>query len=252
MGIFEQEIDITKYIELYDLGISIKNIKPVKNQTYKILMLSNSDIRVVDREKVYKKLLTLEKMKHFTIDTKDFSNRYFYMIPLQTPKGTIVGFVLRSVYGKTYNTICRTSNTVDHKVPYMYGFYKDFERIDNHKNCMPIVICEGLKDCIVMKKIYPYVLANNTSQLGINASILRNISNKFILVYDNDDTGIPATKSDKEMLRSMGCYVDSVQIENDLVNNIEYKDVSDLLSDPLRFKKFKRELVKKINYLIKN
>ena len=250
MGIFEQEIDISKYIDLYDNGVSIKRVKRIDNQTFKILSLSNNvDIRIVDREKVYKKLLTLEKMKHFTIDTKEHSNRFFYMIPLQTPHGTIVGFILRSVYGKSYNTICKTSEIKEHKVPYMYGFYEDFKKFDNHKECMPIIICEGLKDCILMKKLYPYVLANNTSSLGLNAHILRNISNKFILVYDNDSTGLESTKSDKKLLRSMGCYVDSIQINDDIINNKRYKDVCDLSEDLNLFKDFKKELIKKVSYL---
>lgn len=251
MGIFETEVDISKYIELYNLGTPIRKMKPITNQTYKVLSLSNSDIRIIDRDKFYQKLFLLKKIEHFIKDTKEHSNRFFYMIPLQTPSGTIVGFILRSVFSKNYASVYRASN-YSSKVPYMYGFYKDFEKIDSHKSCVPIVICEGLKDCILMKKIYPYVLSNNTSSLGLNANVLRNISNKFLLVYDNDETGIPSTKSDKTLLRSMGCFVDSIQIEDDIVSGTRYKDVSDLLDNPTKFNDFKKTLVKKITYLKNN
>ncbi|MFK5282019.1 hypothetical protein ACI3PL_20925, partial [Lacticaseibacillus paracasei] len=80
----------------------------------------------------------------------------------------------------------------------------------------------------------------------------RNITNKFILVYDNDETGIPSTKSDKELLRNMGCFVDSIQIEDDLLNDKKYKDVSDLLDNPAKFSTFKKELVRKIKFLNNN
>lgn len=246
MSIFEKEIDIEKYIELYNLGVSIKSIKPLDNQTYKILMMSTTDIRVIDRKEVYSQLMFLEKIKHFTIDTKQHSNRFFYMIPLQTPKGTIVGFIFRSVFGKSYATVCKPFKDKNKKVPYMYGFYKDFATFDKHDKCPPIVVCEGLKDCILMKKIYPYVLANNTSSLGLNAYVLRNLSNKFILVYDNDETGNESVEIDKKNLRNIGCYVDSVKIEDG------FKDCSDYISDPQALKRFKDKLVKKIKLLKNN
>jgi DNA primase len=234
--------ELNDYLALYNTGVSIHSIKPLKNQTYRILRLSNTDIRVIDRDKNYSNLTTLKKIRHFTKDSNGNSNKYFYMIPLQTPKGTIVGFILRSVLGKSYaQTPCFLPYS--QKISHMYGFYKEFQKYDSHKTCKPLVICEGLKDCILVKRIYPYVLSNNTSTLGLNAQVLRNLSNKFLLVYDNDDTGRDSSKSDKALLMSMGCSVDTLKIDDG------FKDCSDYIEEPRMLNAFKNRLIKKINGL---
>ena len=37
-----------------------------------------------------------------------------------------------------------------------------------------------------MKQFYPYTVSINTSSMGLNAYVLINLSNKFVLAYDND------------------------------------------------------------------
>ena len=50
---------------------------------------------------------------------------------------------------------------------------------------MSSLFYEGSKDCIFMSQFYPYVLAINTSSMGLNAQVLINLTNKFVLAYDN-------------------------------------------------------------------
>ena len=270
------------YIDLYNMGLDIKSeifynflskylkkenldkdvIKSV-TETYNILTQNSTLIKVINRDKVYKQISMLESTQLFkdnkTLKMSVFlsKNKYFYIIPLQTIKGTIVGFIFRSLFRKkdkfTYFTYSFQSdmNEYTKQIPLMYGFYKDFEDYDIHENCKPIVVCEGLKDCICLKKLYPYTLANNTSKLRFNAHILRNLTNKIILVYDNDNTGIAATKSDTSKLESLGFNVCSINL-NSMGNSFKnFKDISELTKDTLLLEKFNNKFMKTINDLTK-
>lgn len=238
---------LSTYINLYKEGLPLKDFQPVNNQTYKVLRMSNVDIRVISRKDNYKVLVS----PSISDDIKVFlrhSGDYFYMIPVQTPKGTIVGFIFRSVYGRRYHTYYRRFNKLENKLSFMFGFYKDFSNWDKLNKTYPIVICEGLKDCILLKKMYPYVLSNNGASLGTNIYVLRNLTNKFILVYDKDSTGDINNEVDKQKLQSLGCFVDIMKYDN--VPGI--KDLSDCIKDIRLLKSFKQRFIHKIKYLINN
>lgn len=241
------EVNIQDYIDLYNRGISLDRIKPLTNQTYRLFRSSMNkvDIRIVHRNETYKNAKAFEKMKFFTKIAD-----YFYMIPVTTIKGTIVGFILRSVIGKSsYNTVSRNFKSYETQVPLMFGFNKDFLNYDkdySKKNkCYPIIVCEGTKDCLMLKKLYPYVLANNTSSLGLNAQILRNISDSFLLAYDNDKAGQEGMKKDKSILRALGAYVDSVNLHEG------FKDCADYMGHPNEFRELSVQIKRKLNNLYK-
>lgn len=233
------------YLSLYNKGVKLSDFKPINNQTYKVLSMSSVDIRVINRKENYNVLVSSLIKDDIKIFLKQCGD-YFYMIPIQTPKGTIVGFILRSVYGRKYHTYSREFKNFKNKIPLMFGFYKDFKNWDKLKKSYPIVVCEGLKDCIMLKKIYPFVLANNTSSLGTNMHVLRNLTNKFILVYDNDETGITNNKLDKQKLQNLGCFVDIVKYDD--VQGI--KDISDCIKDVRLLKNFKARFINQIKNLI--
>lgn len=125
-------------------------------------------------------------------------NPYFWMIPLKTPTKEIYGFILKSYTQKAYrNIFCQ-----EH-ISCFFGFqnFKDF------KYNYPIILCEGTKDQIVLQRLYPYTLACLTS--GLNGfddiSIIRQLTDKVILCYDNDDAGKKSALRDKEKLIKTGC-----------------------------------------------
>ena len=94
-------VDISAYIDLYNTGVSLSRVKlPNPDENYFIFKHSNVDIRIIDRDKNLGLLVQKDKfysIEKFLGDTEETSHRYFYMIPLQTPIGTIVGFILRTV-----------------------------------------------------------------------------------------------------------------------------------------------------------
>ena len=164
------------------------------------------------------------------------------MIPVTTVKETIVGFILRGVLNSSYSTISREFTDSKKKVPLMFGFDKKFENFENHKTCYPIVVCEGSKDCIFMKKMYPYTVAVNTSSMGLNAQVLINLSNKFVLAYDKDSAGQEGIERDKKILRSLGAQVTSLELDP----NPNIKDCADYIKFPEKIKELKEELKYKL------
>ena len=238
----EKSVNINDYIKLYNEGISLDKIKPLSNQTYKLFKQSGVDIRIVHRNKTYQNATAFSKINHFML-----ANDYFYMIPVTTIKGTIVGFIVRGVLRKDYGTVSRTFSSYEKQVPLMFGFDKNFqkyeEEVEKKGKCLPIIVCEGSKDCIMLKQYYPYVLANNTSSMGINAQVLRNISNKFLLAYDNDKSGQEGIERDKKTLRNLGAYVESLKLHEG------YKDCADYFEHPDKFKELKAQIKEKIKRL---
>ena len=238
-----ERVDIQDYIELYNNGLKLSQIKPLKNQTYKIFKASGIDIRIVKRDKTYENVEAFQKIKHFTVN-----NEYFYMIPVTTVKETIVGFILRGVLQSDYATVSREFSDNGKRVPLMFGFNKKFESFDNYKTCPPIVICEGSKDCIFLKQFYPYTVAINTSSMGLNAQVLINLSNKFVLAYDNDKAGQDGIDRDKRTLRSLGAQVVSLELDKSRDENNKFliKDCSDYIKYPNKINKLKEELQYKL------
>lgn len=235
-------VNIEDYINLYEGGLKLDQIKPLQNQTYRLFKSSNIDIRIVSSRSTLNNFSAFKKIEFFMM-----GNDYFYMIPVTTIKGTIIGFILRGVTSKSYSTISREFSATDKKVPLMFGFDKSFANYDEQclkkGGALPIIVCEGSKDCLMLKKLYPYVLANNTSSMGLNATVLRNISDKFLLAYDNDKPGQDGIARDKKLLRNMGCYVDNIRLHN------QYKDCADYLDDPAAFKLLASQIKTKLRNL---
>lgn len=238
---------IQDYIELYELARPISKVKlPVKDETFKVFKASNVEVRIFDREKHLRLILDQEKyssIQNFLKDTETATHRFFYMVPVQTPTGTIVGFILRTVFDKSYVTITDAFCDRVKYVPFMFGWYKDFVEYNKKSKRLPIVVCEGPKDCIALKKIYPYVLSANTDSLGVNVEVLKQITNDILLVYDNDESGIRGMKKDQKILVNQWVNCDTFHVPDG------FKDVSELIFHKQEFKEFGKRLLNKIKKL---
>ena len=91
-----------------------------------------------------------------------------------------------------------------------------------------------------MKQFYPYTVSINTSSMGLNAYVLINLSNKFVLAYDNDKAGQEGIERDKKVLRNLGAQVVSLELDNNL------KDCAQYLDYPEKIPKLKEELYYKL------
>lgn len=201
-------------------------------------MAKRADIRIIDRTWTYENPNAFDKIKHFIN-----SNPFFYMIPVKTVKETITGFIVRGVTRSDYNTVSREFSNFEKQVPLMYGFDSTFAKLDGYKRSYPIVVCEGCKDCLMLKRFYPYVVANNTSSMGLNAVILRNITDKFLLAYDNDKAGQEGIEKDKKTLLSSGAYVQTLQLDEG------FKDCADYIKDNTKMKELSSQLKRKLKIL---
>lgn len=237
------KLNFDDYIKLHESGRSIKQMSPLANETYKVFAMAKVDIRVVDREKSLSHLSKCEKLLHFSTPNKKSDNRYFYSIPIQTPNGTYVGFIYRALFSHDYASVYKPFTDESKKVPYMFGFFEDFQNYDRHTTCMPIVVCEGVKDAIVLKRFYPYVLSNNTSALRLNADVLANVTDKVLLAYDNDETGRTSAYKDKKRLSALGCSVD-------ILNYGNHKDAGEFIDHPKDLKLLREQLKLRIKGLI--
>lgn len=238
----QAKINFNDYIELHKSGRSIHELSPLNNETYKVLSLSNVDIRVIDRDNSYSLLVKTEKLKHFTTGKNGTSTKYFYSIPVQAPSGDYVGFIYRALFSHDYASVYRPFFNKVKKVPYMFGFFNDFKNYNRHTKCMPIVVCEGVKDAIILKRFYPYVLSNNTSALRVNTNVLANITDKVILAYDNDTTGRQEIQKDKRKLANLGCSVDILEYD--------YKDAGEYINHPKDLHKLREQLKLRIKGLL--
>ena len=238
-------VNIKDYIHLYYKGYPLNRVKPVKTQTDVLFRLSKYPIRIVNRVSTYENPRAYQKLKYFTL-----KNEWFYMIPVLTVKCTVVGFIIRGIFTNDYNTIGRTFSDFKVQVPFMFGFDKSFMKFDRYKKCPPVIVCEGAKDCLTLKQIYPFVLSNNTSSMGANAYVLRNMTNKFLLAYDNDSAGHEGIEKDKKILRSTGAFVDDITFPEGI------KDCCDLFINPktceqrfVEFNLLKQQVTRKLKQL---
>lgn len=241
-----KEFEFENYIRLYKRGVNIHNVAPLDNQTDRVFRTSNTDIRIIDRDMCYRELSRCPKLDRFTVDTKFGSHRFFYCVPIQTPSGAYVGFIYRSINDKSYASVYRPFTSSVKKVPYMYGFFNDFKTYYRHgaTKTMPILVCEGCKDAMILKQMYPYALSNNTASLGISAYVLAQITDKILLCYDNDETGHKSYRNDRKTLTDLGVSVDRLVLDEG------FKDVADYFDHPNDLNRLREQLKLRVKGLI--
>lgn len=134
--------------------------------------------------------------------TANIVDRYIPMVQLRTVRGEKAF----SVFGKQTNIL------------YGLGMIsKDFKYGDW------IVLVEGIMDTDIMRHIYPNVLGCMTSGLTkMQLEILKLLTNKVILCYDNDKAGRLGYKRDSKVLKELGFEVKC------LIQYNNFKDVGDL------------------------
>lgn len=86
-----------------------------------------------------------------------------------------------------------------------------------------LILCEGIMDTDILRSIYPNVLGCMTSGLTkMQLEILKLLTNKVIICYDNDKAGRSAYTRDSKILKSNKFDVKC------LIQYGDYKDAGDL------------------------
>ena len=191
------EKHLKQFIELYKHCKNASRLSKVNNEEQRIFSLKETGlpIKFGCTEKLLDYIPEREGLYNFWQE-----NDYFWIIPMEVKENRVYGFTIRG-YEKNYNVFRLTSN-----LPVIFGLY-DFEDFNFNKK-KPIILTEGIKDALMLKTIYPYTLSLNTAGLTQNAlNFVTALTDRFILIYDNDKPGRDATERDKAALREKECRV---------------------------------------------
>ena len=124
----------------------------------------------------------------------------FYLIP-NDYQGKIISFVVRGL-SHDYHDIFGVSNTRP-----LFGWYT----FVSYKKGYPIIVTEGVKDCIVLQSCYPFTLALLTAGItSFTVQVLKSMTNKVILAYDKDKTGSNSTTEDIKLLQKNNFQVQTI------------------------------------------
>lgn len=195
----DKECSLNDYLRLYNSGVSVFDLKKEKlltNKEYVAYLTKNyaNPVKLVSYVKSFK-IIPYDPPIFYFYE----KHKLFWMIPLETIKGEIVGFILRGFIEKAYRTIVFS----EFSLPYGLGKFANFT------SNTPVVLTEGTRDCMfVQSAIYPYSLSINMAKISLDlVEILSKFTKNFIYVGDTDPTGINTSKSNCDLLRSKGCYV---------------------------------------------
>jgi 5S rRNA maturation endonuclease (ribonuclease M5) len=126
------------------------------------------------------------------------SNDKFWMIPCETPN-SLIGFMLRGWRPKDRkHKYVRFQ--ISNSMPLLFGLdsFGDFRARapkTSPFNDQPIILVEGVKDALYIKKFYPYTLALLTNYASEHTcELISMLSRQIIISMDRDRFGVLATK----------------------------------------------------------
>lgn len=182
-GLGKDDLRFTPYHQL---------VKDFPNQ---VRFISLAQVVEVGADKVPKHI-TEAIVKHKVMVV--FANILNTFDGLQTPY-----LVFRSLLTKDFMTITQPYTSLKN-IPFgLSNFYGRLNGVTDFKYGMPIVLVEGLKDCLAMQSIYPFAIAMQTNRLNKGLRmVLKQITNNLVMLYDNDDAGRKGAFYDSKDLAS--------------------------------------------------
>lgn len=217
--------DISQYIRLYkNAEFDVTNADwEGTDQNVKIFCQSKIPVKVIDLKRFDKYVPDDSK---FIRNLFTFNTTFLYVIPTVSPNGNIVQLSFRIGDGETGKNKPKVMKVKalfkDINIPVMFGFHN----FNGFQQEMPIVLVEGEKDAIILQTIYPYVLAMGRNTLGQNIKYLKYLTNKFVIIPDNDEAGLKGYERIKE---EMSKYV--LKLKHISISNLNLKDVADVYTN---------------------
>lgn len=164
------------------------NLKPIMDYDYNKILDESKYVRLA-REHHYAnyKLFLYGDLKKWGMSESftTYQKRFFAeagasIAVMNTMNGNLISIVFRSASAKEF---------MNYSLFYsLYGY----DMIDpNFKYGDFLVITEGLYDADVLRQIYPNVVATQTSNVTvIQSAVLKTMTNRFIIAFDDDKAGI--------------------------------------------------------------
>lgn len=145
--------------------------------------LHKEDYRIFDMTQHFDlyNMIDDEKLKIFLL-----MNKKCIVIPLKFVNGITYGYVLRSLRDKKFYVY-----EIVEKYPVCYGLH-DF---DDYAYDTPILLCEGIKDRQVLKRVWKYSIAYLKAKPDERLwDFLNKVSKNIIFFPDKDKTGFSLEK----------------------------------------------------------
>ena len=235
---------IDVFIEIYNRGLNVFEIDPMRDMNYRTYLLKKqgNPVKIVQTTAILDLIVKLPEFarKFF------YRQQYFWLIPFETIDNQIYTFQLRGLTDR----IVGNKKLHDYWIlpfkkdtPPIFGFY-DFE---DYQCDQPIILTEGTKDALALKTLYKYTVAMTTAGVSeVALSILGKFSSKFILAFDSDKAGLNAIQEDGLRLQKRGYRAIGIPP----VGYSGVKDYGDcLLNNPTLFSLLKLRLQTTINEL---
>lgn len=169
--------------ELFDLSVPIEESSAGLNKYTKFAFSSGlKNYRLLTNEFIFHNKITPEQLPRHIISFINEHGKVLYIYNFNSG-------IIRSLATKNFLTFGKAI---------FYGLYQ----LDpNFKFGDPIVLVEGALDCDVAKRFYPNVLATVSAGLSkLQKEVLTILTNKVVLMYDNDDAGFSAKRRDYKAL----------------------------------------------------
>lgn len=168
---------IEEFNEFYRHLVPVSKLKPINSEEYHLFTKKTGLPVVIGSSRKHLEFIPLEKTYYSFFQDVDI----FWMVPVDTPSGKVLGYVLRSKTGKVYRTVVGKGPQL------MFGWhrFKDFKKGDI------IVVTEGVKDSEYLSRFYPHVISALTSTPSIESiQLLATLTSRILIALDCDETGV--------------------------------------------------------------
>jgi len=183
---------LDQFIDLYQAVPKINNLKPQQGEEYLVFKQKHGLPVGLGSAEHYLSLLP----RYESFYTFFQENPIFWMIPCDTYRGNIYGFILRGYSKKEYRIFFHRDSP-----QLVFGF----QTFEDFKADSPIILTEGPKDAIMLQQVYPYVLSVQTAGVSdMLKGMLGLLTTKIIIGFDSDVEGKKRSKFLERDLTDMG------------------------------------------------
>ncbi len=197
--------DVEQFIECYSQLPKIEALKPMDGDEYRWFTTKGSrPVAIFNSGKHLPYLPHVPDCYDYFngASPSDRPSPTIWLIPCDLPDGEVYGFVMRYFHRKEYRTVREKPDQDTPRPPLLFGFdsFADFEP------GQPIILTEGVKDCLALRRTHPFVLAllgDGLSAQGL--SFLKPLSKTFLIALDNHPVARVAASKLQRSLRRIGC-----------------------------------------------
>lgn len=197
---------ILEYLE--KRGITKEDIKTFQlgysestNGLYRFLKERGFNDKIIDESQIF---------SHYDGKKDKFFGRLIF--PLQTLRGETVAFAGRIIHEWEPKYLNSPTTNIYDKSSILYGLFQGKKEIIEKDF---VIICEGYMDTIALQRagFKNTVCVSGTALTEKQIEILKRLTKKFYLCFDNDKAGKNATKLSLEILKNKWVEVRIVEIE---------------------------------------